>query len=68
MASDMNSNTINYAETFDVYGSAQRAQDMANVLMSMAPGRTVIVISNDEPVNNRFANGLGAAMESVGAG
>ncbi|MEB3089998.1 interleukin-like EMT inducer domain-containing protein, partial [Parvimonas sp. M20] len=65
---EANSNVINFAETFDVYGSQDEAARMAAVLNGIGTGQTVIVVTNDEPYTWRLARGLDTAMARVGAG
>lgn len=64
----MNSNTVTNVDSYDVYGSDQRRQDMANWLNAIEAGRTVVIYTADEPMTGRFERGLGDAMARVGAG
>lgn len=66
-------NGIDGAEVFDVYGagvsaSGRGANQMAAYLNAIPEGRTVIVYSYDEPLENRLTAGMVEAMERVGAG
>jgi len=62
------SNTIDYANLFDVYGDDNARAQMADKLNSIPAGKTVIIFTVDEPWNGRFGRGLDTAMATVGAG
>jgi hypothetical protein len=55
------------AQTFDIYGDASAPAAMVALLNGLGPDVIVVVISYDEPAQNRLVGGLDAAMYRCGA-
>jgi hypothetical protein len=55
------------ATTFDVYGDSSKPAAMASLLNGLASDVIVVVISYDEPAQNRLLGGLDVAMYRCGA-
>lgn len=67
------SNNLIAANTYDVYGNGEAASGrgwgaMRDFLNGITAGQAVIVVTADEPRNNRGNDGLREAMERCGAG
>ena len=62
------SNAISFSKVYDVYGSTAAATELANMLNGVTKGQTIVIMTNDEPVNNHLQADLLAAMEGIGAG
>lgn len=62
-----NIGTVTFMEVYDVYASATVAGNLATDLNNTTTDYVVVVWTYDEPYNNRFANGLEAAMYRCGA-
>ena len=55
-----------FTGSYDVYGDANQATNLANKMNSYDEGYILIVATHDEPLTNRLSGGLPAAINRIG--
>lgn len=62
-----NNGTVEFSQTYDLYGNDQDAVNLANKLNSLSNGKKIVVTTFDEPQGNRLSGNLPAALRRCGA-
>ncbi len=67
LALDRDTGTVVQTDTFDVYGTAAEAGNLAGNMSTYGSDHLLLINTHDEPQNNRLSNGLPTEMNATGA-